>query len=124
MTIWYRPCLATRVPWHIVDNGLSRSPGPTDKARTFGRLPSETFGLEAERVAVSEAFLGQSPLVSWRWRFGDGLEILFGRALAAFVSPFATWRLCSAAWRLWTLTAYFSTGYVIVLGALLVFGAA
>jgi hypothetical protein len=71
-------------------------------------------------VAVSDACLGQSPLVSWRWRFSDGLEILFGRALAAFVSPFATWRLCSTSWRLWILTAYVSAGYVIVLSALLV----
>ena len=46
------------------------------------------------------------------------LEILFGRALAACVHPFAAWRRFSTFWKFWIVAAYIATGYVIVLGVL------
>ena len=46
------------------------------------------------------------------------LEILFGRALAACVHPFAAWRRFSVFWKFWIVAAYLATGYVIVLGML------
>ena len=46
------------------------------------------------------------------------LEMLLGRALAACVHPFAAWRRFSMSWRFWIVVAYLATGYVIVLGVL------
>jgi len=46
------------------------------------------------------------------------LEILFGRALAAWVHPFAAWQRFSVFWKFWIVVAYLTTGYVIVLGVL------
>ena len=47
-------------------------------------------------------------------------EILFGRALAACVHPFAAWRRFSMVWKCLIVAAYLATGYVIVLGALVI----
>ena len=47
-------------------------------------------------------------------------EIILGQILAACVHPFAAWRRFSRSRRLLILGAYAATGYVIVLGLLLV----
>ena len=49
----------------------------------------------------------------------EGREILLGRALAAWLHPFAAWRLCAASWRVWIVVAYAATGYFVVLSLLL-----
>jgi hypothetical protein len=50
---------------------------------------------------------------------GDFLAIMLGRTVAFCVHPLAAWQLLSTSWRLWILTVYAGTAYVVVLGALI-----
>jgi hypothetical protein len=50
---------------------------------------------------------------------GDSFAIMLGRTMAFCVHPLAAWQLLSTSWRLWILTVYAGTAYIVVLGALI-----
>jgi hypothetical protein len=53
---------------------------------------------------------------------GMSLEVVLGRALAAFAHPLLAWRMLSPRGRVGLAGAYMAAGYVTVLTALLLVG--
>ena len=95
--------------------------GPSLGSEPLAQFRSESF-LADQAPENQEALpVGQPATEDWGRVTSHHPEILLGRVAAASVRPVKAWQLLPGSWRLLMLAGYAAVGYLIVLGALLVF---
>jgi hypothetical protein len=95
-----------------------------DKGRRHaGFSPSPpAIGPRSRQPLIGPVLANPEGVSSTPDRPGTRVELLLGLVLAMCVHPYATWRTRSTPERLLLLSTYFAVSYILVIGALLLYG--